>query len=77
MIVIYLIVSRQRFEQDLKDMHKKELEKYKSNTPQPIQEEKKLQGLVFTKNGKVVIEVFNPNIKEKLENKIFDIKDFK
>jgi hypothetical protein len=76
-VVIYLILSRARFESDLRKSYDELIEKYKQSAePKEKSTSKELVGLVFQTDGKLGIETLKSEIQDKLSRGKFEVKDF-
>ena len=74
-LVIYLIYSRNQFEKRMLETYESKYEEWKKHVPTtPIEKPKELVGLVFKKNGKIEIEVFDEVYENRLEKGKFNIK---
>lgn len=76
-MVVYLIYSRNKFEQNVLKLYEEKFENWKDkNQEEKTQPKgaKQLVGLVFKTDYKLSIEVFDTNIQQSLKNSKFDIK---
>lgn len=75
-LVVYLIYSRSHFEKDIVKLYEQKFEEWKThNGPTEPQESKReLVGLVFKKDGKIDIEVFESRVDTLLKRGKFSTK---
>lgn len=76
-LVVYLIYTRNKFEQNILKIYEEKFEDWKKNNKIEKTEvsSKKLVGLVFKKDYKLSIEVLDEDIKDALQKAKFDIKN--
>lgn len=76
LIIVYLIYSRNKFEGDIVQLYDEKLNNWKEHALKDVKKEscKELAGLIFQKDGKIELEVFNEQIKDKIERGKFNIK---
>lgn len=74
-LVVYLIYSRNQFEKRMLKTYEGKYEEWKKHVPTTtLEKPKELIGLVFKKDGKIDIEVFNETDTSRLEKGKFNIK---
>lgn len=75
-LVVYLIYTRSKFEQEMLGMYEQKFEQWKKHNPSSENKEcpKELIGLIFKKDAKIEIEVFDELAKSRLEKGKFNIK---
>ncbi|MFA7082977.1 MAG: hypothetical protein WC141_00415 [Arcobacteraceae bacterium] len=76
-LVIYFIYTRSQFEQKTHSLYEEKFKQWKKHTPTTInmQECKELVGLVFKENGTIKIELLKQEVKRKLLQGKFEIKE--
>ena len=76
-LVVYLIFTRNSFEKDVLSVYDKKFEEWKKHSSAAPKEDdpKELVGLVFKKNYKYEIEVFNKSEIDTLNVKKLSIKE--
>jgi hypothetical protein len=77
--VIYLIYTRTKFEKNIVKLYEEKFENWKENSEVTTSQKpcKTLVGLVFKKDDKISIELFDKNSEKLLEEKEFEIDIFK
>lgn len=75
-LVIYLIYTRSKFEKEMLFLYEKKFEDWKKHQiiTSNENETKELVGLVFRKNHKIIIELIDEDVKDKLQRSKFEIK---
>ena len=79
-LVIFLIYSRSKFEKDIVQLYEGKLEEWKKHSTSSEEKKdtsKQLVGLVFKKDYKVSVELFDENVERILKKGNFDINNFK
>ncbi|MFA9374769.1 hypothetical protein [Poseidonibacter sp.] len=78
-LVIFLIYSRTKFEKDIVQLYEEKLKEWKKHSTSDEKKEssKELVGLVFKKDYKVSVELFDENVERTLKKGKFDINNFK
>lgn len=76
-LVIYLIYSRNQFEQKMLSLYEEKFEAWKKHTTVNKEKtvSKELVGLIFKENDKINIELRNHSVKRRIEQGKFDIKE--
>lgn len=75
-LVIYFIYSRGAFEKELLTSYEEKFENWKQHNPPAEKDEshKEFMGVIFKKDGKIEIEVFDEMAKARVEKGKFTIK---
>ena len=75
-MVVYFIYSRGKFEKSIVSTYEEKFENWKKHNPTVEKNEscKEFVGLIFKKDGKIEIEVFDEMVKSRLEKAKFNIK---
>lgn len=75
-MVIYFIYSRTKFEKDIVSAYEEKYKEWKKHATTETKKEscKELVGLVFKKDAKIDIEVFDERIKDRLDRGKFNTK---
>lgn len=77
-LVIYQISSRAKFEKNIVKEYEEKFENWKKHSTPPTKEEveakRELVGLVFKKNGKIDIELFDEYSNDKIQRGKFTSK---
>jgi hypothetical protein len=76
-LVVYLIYSRNQFEKRVLTLYEEKFEEWKKHTT--VNKEKiickELVGLIFKENDKIKVELLDSNVKRRVEQGKFDIKE--
>ncbi len=78
-LVVYLIYNRSAFEKDVVTTYEEKFEEWKMHSVKSSEDEQKasykeLVGLVFKKDGKIDIETFDDNTKDRIDRGKFSTK---
>lgn len=75
-LVVYLIYTRTKFEKEMLSTYEEKFQQWKIHNPSAQKTEscKELIGLVFKKDGKIEVEVFDQASKIRLEKGKLNIK---
>ena len=75
-LVIYLIYTRTKFEKEMLENYEQKFEQWKKHNPSSEDKEcpKELIGLIFKKDAKIEVEVFDELSKRRLEKGKLNIK---
>lgn len=78
-MVIYFLISRQRFEKNVVDVYEDKFEEWKKHVPSNESAEKKeckeLVGLVFKTGYNIDIELFDENLRDRMSRGKFNITE--
>jgi hypothetical protein len=76
-LVVYLIYSRNSFEKKMVHLYEEKFQEWKKHASKPTQKSscKELVGLIFKENDKIKIELLNKEVKRRVEQGKFDIKE--
>ena len=76
-LVVYLIYSRSRYESSVVEIYEKKFEEWKEHSqPEEKQEvsHKELVGLIFKKDGKIELELFDERSESRIQRGKFTTK---
>lgn len=76
LIVIYLIYTRTKFENQMISLYESKFEEWKKHTQTTNEKKicKELVGLIYKEEHKLSCEIFNKDIEDRLNRAKFDIK---
>jgi hypothetical protein len=76
-LTIYLIYSRTQFEKNIVSQYEEKFEVWKKHNPSGNEKSnyKELVGLIFKENDKINIELLNHEVKRRIVQGKFDIKE--
>ncbi len=76
-LVIYLIYSRNQFEKKMLSLYEEKFQEWKKHNTTETEKTscKELAGLIFKENDKISIELLKPEVKRRLSQGKFDIKE--
>lgn len=76
-LVIYLIYSRNQFEKKMLSLYEEKFQEWKKHNTTGNEKSscKELAGLIFKENDKISIELLKPEVKRRLSQGKFDIKE--
>lgn len=76
-LVVYLIYSRNQFEKKMLNLYEEKFEEWKKHTTVNKEKNicKELVGLIFKENDKIKVELLDSNVKRRVEQGKFDIKE--
>lgn len=77
LLVIYLIYTRNKFEKSIVSLYEEKYEEWKKHTSSNEEKVnyKELVGLIFKENDKIKIELLNQEVKRRIVQGKFDIKE--
>lgn len=77
LLVIYLIYTRNKFEKSIVSLYEEKYEEWKKHTSSNEEKVnyKELVGLIFKENDKINIELLNQEVKRRIVQGKFDIKE--
>jgi len=76
-LVIYLIYSRNQFEKRMLFLYEEKFQEWKKHHSKSNEKSsnKELVGLIFKENDKIKVELLNQEVKRRVEQGKFDIKE--